>query len=45
MPFLEIGGGYVIFKEQGAGYFNLGVGIEYWLGEKKKNWNYSRIAL
>jgi outer membrane protein OmpA-like peptidoglycan-associated protein len=36
MPFLEIGGGYVIFNEQGAGYFNLGVGIEYWLGEKKK---------
>lgn len=36
MPFLKIGGGYVIFNEQGAGYFNLGVGIEYWLGEKKK---------
>lgn len=36
MQFLEIGGGYVIFNEQGAGYFNLGVGIEYWLGEKKK---------
>ena len=36
MPFLEIGGGYVIFDEQGAGYFNLGAGIEYWFGEKKK---------
>ena len=36
MPFLEIGGGYAIFDEQGAGYFNLGAGIEYWLGKNKK---------
>ena len=37
-PFLEIGGGYyVIFDKTGAGYFNLGTGIEYWLGEKKEN--------
>ena len=26
----------MIFDEQDAGYFNLGIGIEYWLGEKKK---------
>ena len=36
IPFLEIGGGYAIFNKQGAGYFNLGAGIEYWLGENKK---------
>ena len=36
MPFLEVGGGYSIFDEQGAGYFNLGAGIEIWLGPKKK---------
>lgn len=35
MPFLELGG-YSIFDEQGAGYFNLGAGIEIWLGPKKK---------
>ena len=36
MPFLEVGGGYSIFDEQGAGYFNLWAGIEIWLGPKKK---------
>ena len=36
MPFLEVGGGYSIFDEQGAGYFNLGAGIKIWLGPKKK---------
>ena len=36
MPFLEMGVGYSIFDEQGAGYFNLGAGIEIWLGPKKK---------
>jgi len=36
MPFLEVGGGYSIFDEQGAGYFNLGAGVEIWLGPKKK---------
>ncbi len=36
MPFLELGGGYSIFDEQGAGYFNLGAGLELWLGENKK---------
>lgn len=36
MPFLELGGGYAIFDEQGAGYFNLGAGLELWLGENKK---------
>lgn len=36
MPFVELGGGYAIFGEQGTGYFNLGAGIELWLGEKKK---------
>ena len=33
-PYFEIGGGYAIFDKVGAGYFNLGAGIEYWLGEK-----------
>ena len=36
MPFLELGGGYSIFDSQGAGYFNLGAGIELWLGKNKK---------
>lgn len=36
MPFLELGGGYSIFDEQGAGYFNLGAGLELWMGENKK---------
>ena len=36
MPFVELGGGYTIFGEQGTGYFNLGAGLELWLGEKKK---------
>lgn len=36
LPILEIGGGYAIFGETGAGYFNLGAGLEYWFGEKKK---------
>ena len=35
-PFLELGGGYALFDEQGAGYFNLGAGLEFWLGENKK---------
>ena len=35
-PFLETGGGYVFFDNVSAGYFNLGFGIEYALGEKKK---------
>lgn len=35
-PFLEIGGGYAFFDETGAGYFNLGAGLEYWMGKKKK---------
>ena len=36
MPFVELGGGYAIFGEQGTGYFNLGAGLELWLGEKRK---------
>ena len=36
MPFLELGGGYSIIYEQGAGYFNLGAGLELWMGENKK---------
>jgi outer membrane protein OmpA-like peptidoglycan-associated protein len=35
-PFLESGGGYVFFDDVSAGYFNLGLGVEYVLGEKKK---------
>ena len=35
-PFIETGGGYVFFGEISAGYFNLGFGIEYALGQKKK---------
>ena len=35
-PYLETGGGYVFFDEISAGYFNLGFGIEYALGQKKK---------
>ena len=35
-PFLELGGGYALFDEQGAGYFNLGAGLEFWLGENIK---------
>jgi outer membrane protein OmpA-like peptidoglycan-associated protein len=35
-PFLESGGGYVFFDDVSAGYFNLGSGVEYVLGEKKK---------
>ena len=35
-PYFEIGGGYAIFNKVGAGYFNLGAGIEYWLGEKRQ---------
>ena len=31
-----MGGGYAIFDAVGAGYFNLGVGIEYWFGEEKR---------
>ena len=33
---LESGGGYVFFDDVSAGYFNLGLGVEYVLGEKKK---------
>jgi outer membrane protein OmpA-like peptidoglycan-associated protein len=35
-PFLELGGGYAFFDKIGAGYFNLGAGLEYWMGQKKK---------
>ncbi|MGA0895950.1 MAG: OmpA family protein [Flavobacteriaceae bacterium] len=35
-PFLELGGGYALFDQQGAGYFNLGAGLEFWLGKNKK---------
>lgn len=36
VPYFEMGGGYAIFDAVGAGYFNLGVGIEYWFGEEKR---------
>lgn len=35
-PFLETGGGYAFFGDISAGYFNLGLGIEYALGKEKK---------
>lgn len=35
-PFIETGGGYAFFDEVSAGYFNLGFGIEYALGDNKK---------
>jgi len=35
-PYFELGGGYAIFDAVGAGYFNLGAGIEYWFGEEKR---------
>ena len=34
-PFFEIGGGYSIFNDQGAGFYNFGFGLEYLLGKKK----------
>lgn len=36
MPFLEVGGGYSIFDTQVGGYFNVGFGIEVWLGRNRK---------
>lgn len=33
-PFLETGGGYAFFGDISAGYFNLGLGIEYALGKE-----------
>lgn len=35
-PYFELGGGYAIFDATGAGYFNLGAGIEYWFGKEKR---------
>jgi len=35
-PYFEMGGGYAIFDAVGAGYFNLGIGIEYWFGQDKR---------
>lgn len=33
---MELGVGYALFDQQGAGYFNLGAGLEFWLGKNKK---------
>jgi len=35
-PYMDIGGGYAIFDTTGAGYFNLGAGLEYLVGEKQR---------
>jgi len=35
-PFMDIGGGYAIFDTTGAGYFNLGAGIEYLVGQQQR---------
>ena len=35
-PYFETGGSYVFFDKVSAGYFNLGFGIEYALGKKRK---------
>jgi len=40
VPYFEMGGGYAIFDAVGAGYFNLGVGIEYWFGEENEQESY-----
>ena len=35
-PYLEFGGGYSVFGEKGDGSFNMGAGLTYLLGEKRR---------